>query len=458
MLVLSLSTAFFVVPAKALDVPATIQQAKEAHDAIVGYIADELTIPNSDANNLAKKILAPLGFIVGYTTFSDAMFKSIFNGHNYGGIVFDDTGKTDAQFQDEVTKTLAANITVTDNSINFNAVSKSILLDYANAVINDCGYHYYYSYKLQDQINTSYFNDGNLYNACRLCLNDLGSRGWCWYSYVNHKIFFMPYDDDIAVLRTQNFTNYVYGTYYQYSTWQLTSKKVIEYVYDSTNHVYNESVSSNVNSTGAGLQKTTGNQMGAYGIFLSSTDYNQVLVFDTLVALKNYSVGNKPYYESDKWNSYKNNSDNYTVDSSNSNNVTYGDVTNYVNNYYGQNGEYPSNPVINVYIENNVPSGNGGDNGGGSGGSGGSGDLGIFDFLSRIGEVLGNLIKNLGNVLAELIEGISETITTLFESIPTVFSTFLQGVVGWLPPELLALLTLSISAMVIVGLIKMFRS
>lgn len=93
MLVLSLSTAFFVIPIYALDVPATIAQAKQAHDAVVGYIADEVTVPNSDANNLCKKMLAPLGFIVGYATFSDSVFKQVFNGKNYGGITFDATNK-----------------------------------------------------------------------------------------------------------------------------------------------------------------------------------------------------------------------------------------------------------------------------------------------------------------------------------------------------------------------------
>ena len=68
-LVLSLSTGFFVVSAKALDIPATIQSAKQAHDAVVSYLADEVSVPNSEANNYVKKLLAPLGFVVGYVVF-----------------------------------------------------------------------------------------------------------------------------------------------------------------------------------------------------------------------------------------------------------------------------------------------------------------------------------------------------------------------------------------------------
>ena len=130
----------------------------------------------------------------------------------------------------------------------------------------------------------------------------------------------------------------------------------------------------------------------------------------------------------------------------------------------GQGGSASANNEgINITINNNHNINLGGGSGlsgntvsgNGSGSSGGIG--GIFDFLSQIGDFLGSLIKNIGNVLADIVTGIGSVVSSLLEVIPTVFNDFLGGVLGWLPPELRALVTLSISAMIIVGLIKLFR-
>ena len=172
--------------------------------------------------------------------------------------------------------------------------------------------------------------------------------------------------------------------------------------------------------------------------------------------------GMPKYFVKDSYNT------NMTKDSYNTtkhnvdNSLSYGDVVTYISENT-VNGVPPSPTEINIYVNEYEPPAptptptptQGPDDG--EGGSGDDEDTNIFDFLSRIGEVLGNLIKNLGNVLAELIEGIATTISSLFESIPTVFSDFLGGVIGWLPVELRALITLAISAMIIVGLIKLFR-
>ena len=188
----------------------------------------------------------------------------------------------------------------------------------------------------------------------------------------------------------------------------------------------------------------------------------QIPIFGTVQALTTYvnntGVGKYPYYYNNStWSNFVNNSSSsYTVDNSNINTVTYGDTISYINDYHDTNNNYPNSNNIGTWIENqNIDNSGGGSGGGGSGG--GSGNTGIFDFLSEIGQVLGNLIKNLGKVLTDLISSISEIVSDLFEVIPTVFGDFLSGLFGWLPEDLRALIILGISAMVIVGLVKLIR-
>ena len=167
------------------------------------------------------------------------------------------------------------------------------------------------------------------------------------------------------------------------------------------------------------------------------------------------------YYNNQVWNNFNSSQGDYTVDNSNVNVVTYGDTVSNIIDSYNTTGYYPDIDTTNSWIEttnNNYIEDSGGGGGSGGGGSGGgSGNTGIFDFLSQIGQVLGNLIKNLGKVLTDLISSISEIISDLFEVIPTVFGDFLSGLFGWLPEDLRALIILGISAMIIVGLVKLIR-
>lgn len=233
-------------------------------------------------------------------------------------------------------------------------------------------------------------------------------------------------------------------------------------------------------------------------------------IYSSLSLFASVSRNESPYYESQIWKDFAGSSGTYTIDSNNLNQITYGDIVTYNNNYYDRNGQYPAMPDIQIYIDNNDPDDN--DSGGGSGGEGGQGGQGgqgglggsggtanvtnnnnptfnnnpnininlgfptvsgdtvsgngagssggvgnIFGFLSQIGKVIGELIKNIGQVLADILEGIVSVVSSLVESIPTVFGEFMGALIGWLPPELQALITLSITAMIIVGLIKLFR-
>ena len=171
------------------------------------------------------------------------------------------------------------------------------------------------------------------------------------------------------------------------------------------------------------------------------------------------------YYNNDVWNDFSSTTGDYVVTDENINTVTYGDTVNYINSFNTENGYPPSSSDININIENindenKNPSGGGGsggdDNGGGSGGSG-PGNDGIFDFLSDLGSVLGNLIKNLGQAITNIISGVADLVSSIITDLPTVFFDFLGAIFGWLPEEWVTLLSLSLACMLIWGIVKVIR-
>lgn len=251
-------------------------------------------------------------------------------------------------------------------------------------------------------------------------------------------------------------------------------------------------------STRAGIANTWRN-----GTFVTMDRYEEKLVFGSYLMMQEYNRGNLPYYVNKTvYNNFTNSTGDYTVTYDNSNKATYNDVTNYIDNRHTETNNYPespdiddwiirynpSNPVINDPTEPNNPgSGSGGGasatanatngdvnvtvnnnhyfNFGGSvsDNSVSDNDLGFggsvwdFSWISSIGQTLGNLISNLGSAISNLIRGIAEVLEGLVETIPTVFGDFIGMLLGWLPPELRALVTLGFVAMIMFGLVKVIR-
>lgn len=328
-----------------------------------------------------------------------------------------------------------------------------------------------------------------------------------------------PYENDIVSLYYRNGDN-GNGTIYQlynqddWGIYSFGSNSYLNFTYDSNTSSFISSDTSNGWSDNRGVvgglflkqgEPLHSYRDGMWTVFLCSKKNYPVKVYKTLSDLKAESIGYSSYYVNEPvYNNWSNSTGDYTVTTSNYNPVSYGDITNYIDSFNTENGSYPNLPDINNFIENfipegtnptptpnpNNPSGGGGGsanatanneginvnvynnhtiNFGGGGSVSGNGTVSgndiqdgggvgnIFSFLSQIGDVLGSLIKNVGHVLAELVSGISETISALLEGIPTVFGDFMGALLGWLPEELRALITLGISAMIIVGVIKLFR-
>ena len=147
--------------------------------------------------------------------------------------------------------------------------------------------------------------------------------------------------------------------------------------------------------------------------------------------------------------------------------MRYPDIEKYITENPNPSGGAPYLPQIRNWIEeeterkriqiqleinpsvNPIPSTVSGNSSGGSGIN--------FGFLGTLGSTLKSLIENIGTAIVDVITGISTVIAEVVTNIPTVFGDFVGAVLGWLPPELQALISLSVVAMVTFGIIKLIR-
>lgn len=478
-----------------------LENAKAIYDDVVDKVENSNTIGDSlDAE--FRALAMSFGLIVSGSFFLGA------NIMDFSGIGQVSTVISDAvQMQTEVADKLNDDIEFTDDSIILGPNADAILKKYIEIVQNNAGFVYVYSVPVTDML--ALFDNATYYNKL---------KSFCYENESNYIIRFNKSKNafqlmelaDTGLIRSSN-TIAPLVQFYDMVDWTSQNDRVY-YRWDSTESDIISSTQNHTTNSNWGLDtrvKPTPdfilNFSATPQVYIVSA-YNSYTykMYFTLNDLKNDSQGIAPYYIGNGFQEFMNSSGTYTIGSENCNNVSYSDVTNYVNSFNTENGTNPTPTQITIYIQDTHN--NGGENGGqggqgGEGGQGGTGGQGgnatvtntnnptfnnnpnininlgfpsvsdntvsgngihggvnnIFDFLTAIGDVLGNLIKNIGNVLADIVEGIASIVSNLLESIPTVFGDFMGALIGWLPEELRALIMLSITAMIIVGLIKLFR-
>ena len=207
------------------------------------------------------------------------------------------------------------------------------------------------------------------------------------------------------------------------------------------------------------MDEVTNYTFSSYSLNIVNKNSKQYQIYKSLDALKDGSQGVQPCYITDSFNS--NWQDNSITDSYNTtttavnNTISYEDVANYVNNYYVENNSYPTTNTVYNYINNYVPP----DNGGNGGDNGGNGSSNIWDFLGSIGDFLGSLIEGLGNVLSGILSLLTDVIDMFIgeNGLPNTISQLIAYFIPFLPEEYVQLILLSITLMVIVGIIKLIR-
>lgn len=184
---------------------------------------------------------------------------------------------------------------------------------------------------------------------------------------------------------------------------------------------------------------------------VSSGGIVQYPIYRTSDIMKQYSLGNQPYYVVPTNPNVMYNGGYYSLtDSQLGDSISYRDISSYVST--NNVSEYST--VIN-YINNYYSSGSGGGSGGDSGGGSG-GDI-DWSWLGRIGEIIGGLISALGNVVAGIIEGIANLITSLTENLPNIFGQCVNWLLPFIPQEIVSLLNALFLAILIVGVVRLIR-
>ena len=309
----------------------------------------------------------------------------------------------------------------------------------------------------------SAFGSPDQYNKLKNLIGD-NKRKFCIYAPNSGTCVIFDNESDLGFYHSYTYSNDIELCYSaRYSTWQaLNIGEGVWYGWNGQNNEWEEKSGVNNNQQqysfvfqdDATIQNFNANFN--YWFVISGSDTKQYIEYSDFSTLQASSVGMQPYYITDSYNNFNNTTGSYNTTSTD-NSVTYSDVGNIVNNYYNDNGKYPTPDEIKIQIEI-IQSGGGSGGVDSGGGSGGSGDgSSIWDFLSRLGEVLGGLIKNLGNMLTSLIDSIVTIINDVIGKIPQVFNGLLEVVFGGLPEDMRAIIILGITVMVVYGIIKVIR-
>lgn len=368
---------------------------------------------------------------------------------------------TEEQVLDATKNFILNNQTVSNNQIvNDNDINTFIKNNVSNYE-DTTGYKIGYSFDLTR--NAQKFSSAAMLEALKQSVSGVHYPNWYCVWSSGTSMCKVPKNNYSFLVTNNSNSNFYICTIYSNDSWTTTpdTGDYEKYSWNANNGDYTTD-NSLYRSQLAGLYigKTKDDQ-GSIGNPLIMTNGNyEIPVYTSLNSLKQYSVGQKPYYyNNDVWQDFSTSSNGYTWSPTNINTVTYGDVTNYVNDYHDTNNNYPDNSTVNNWIEEtnteNITNNGGGS--GGNGGGSGSGSDGIFDFLSDLGSVLGNLISNLGQAITNIIKGISDLVTSIVTDLPTVFFDFIGAIFGWLPEEWVTLLSLSLAAMLIWGIVKVIR-
>ena len=435
------------------------------------------------------KILQGMGFMINPTNWDLKIeaLKQYAREHGLFGLT-SESQSDDQTFCNAVNNSFLNNCNIENSTIvlgNYGTDLKA-LADYYATI---CGYYYAYSFDIHN--NAGYFASVAQFQEVSSRLGDTNLRIGAGGQY---KIFGkLLVSDNIAIVEVNH--NYPGAN----TTW---SGGCLFYDSYSGEQIKGPYEGFQVNSSGT-VAGYTVNANGPGQFYLSKDPVGNCAGNNSVVLIGNKAVLYKVYYSvQDMAGDQLGDSGYYITDSFNNNSgvinsgtynpVTYGDIRQYITNYYGDTGRYPSPNEINIYIENYIPDnpsdpdnpsgggGSGSDSGsfvnnnnpifnnnpnininlGGEGSGNGSGSVsgnGIFGWLGTLGSLIGGLISGIGEALTGILEGIIDAITSIIELVPNILSPLIEYVFGGLPEEIRALLVLGITAVIFVGIIKAIR-
>lgn len=188
-------------------------------------------------------------------------------------------------------------------------------------------------------------------------------------------------------------------------------------------------------------------------------DGHSLRLFKSEEAMKNFSVGNLPYYTSSAFGSYNTAGDNSCVltESQLANSSLYGDVQNYIveNGVSNSISEEALIQIVDMLLNAQVNGGSGSSDSGSS--SSGTGLSGFLDGLSGLGDGILSIFGKLLEYIGKALELITTTIDDILTVIPTNITNILTALFPFIPEEWITAITLSLVLAVVYGIVKLIR-
>lgn len=285
--------------------------------------------------------------------------------------------------------------------------------------------------------------------------------------------------------KTENYGSYMDMTDYGY-TWQiydelwneydrsyqvqvntsqfaLTSKDDFEEMANAGYGLYGGYISLPYYEYGENEDLTKKNEYSVYAFYGKTS--GKIKVYDSLDDVKKYYAGNTPYYLTNRqYSDSEDNSFNVSGEylQNNGGNFSYEQIRDQINNSSATTDNSVNN-IVNDYsqtiINNYYGSSSGGSDGGDGSGDGDSGGSGILDLLGGIGDLLDFILSLVGKVIS-ILSGFLTGLLDLLSGLGGIFSGFsglLGELFGFIPSEVIGLLTASIEAVIIIAVWKMVR-
>ena len=303
--------------------------------------------------------------------------------------VAEDTGKDQSEItEDDRKQWFNQNVSIVNNRMittnNFNTVIKN----YSNYIINHS--QYYYAYTKQVEMYATLFPDGDMYRIFRnfikehqdsyrvnlLCFwrSDFDGSEWD-YNHNEYCFILFPHNQPIALVEHRALAKEIQTSSYNSTAWvplnrrdymnnvgiklyaysvqkkELVEKDIFDFCVPlawQNGHPYGES--NRFSGNFSPVPQNVYNEFKNYN--LTSGRIDTYKVFRTVDDMKSFNVGHPSYFITNNYTNFINNSgDTYTIDNSNVNKVTYGDIITYIDNHYEDEGDYPTDEDIKKWID-----------------------------------------------------------------------------------------------------------
>ena len=306
----------------------------------------------NDIQEWCKKNWGPVGFLVSMNTEAEFFDNVLYPALVAKGILSEGDGQNQTSY-DKLKQYVGNHYTINqDNSISYDSDIKDLFKTTINNYKDNSGFYYAYAFDIQ--LNYSTFASADMFNAVKTFITD-NSNSYCLFddyssgssssnagkiNELNTAFVQQSVTAEGAYVKAYSMTNWSAVNYQEYN-YNSGQKR-----FDITSNWY-----------GFNCYVTKNNQspnLRTYNKALCSYNGAKIIkVYKTLNDLQAESVGQSKYFFTQYNNSYMNSSDNddYSISwNSNYNPITYSDIVNYNQDYYTDNGNYPTTNTTQTYI------------------------------------------------------------------------------------------------------------